>query len=187
MIPQETSRLPIGIVIILVLSRHDEVLCPSVKRSTRRRPMQMNGTLSIAMIDEPYNRLGTARYDDRWSGRGAIVPDKTSSLFARIYLVSEGLDVQLIIPDLLVSHRIDYLSSTASAKHIRIRSEPTYCLTWATGGIGSAAEYKVYAGLSSPPFRAAGRFAGSSSTIFDRATVSDCGTSLAKRLEEGLF
>jgi hypothetical protein len=187
MIPKHSSRLSIGVVVVLVLPGHDKVLCPSIKGSTRWRSVEMDGAFTVAMIDESHNSLDTTRYHDGRSWRSAIVTNKTSWCLPGIDLLGVRLDVQLVIPNLLVGHRVDHLPLTMSVSYQHAIPEPTYCLTWAIGGIGSCAEYRVYAGLESPPFRAAGAFAGSSSTILDSATVSDCRTSLAKRLGAGLF
>jgi hypothetical protein len=93
MVPQESSWLAIEVIIVLVLTGEGQVLRPTIKRRTRRRPIEMYRALAIAMIDESDHRFGASRHDDCRTRRSAIVSNKTSRFLARVDLLSIGLDV----------------------------------------------------------------------------------------------
>jgi hypothetical protein len=61
----------------LVLTRHSQIFGPAIERSARRRAMQMDGTLAIALVDETYDRLDASRDDDCWPWRYSIVTYQT--------------------------------------------------------------------------------------------------------------
>lgn len=108
-VPQHSTALTIGIVVVLVLANLDEILCPTIERSTRWRTMQMNGTVAIPVVDKANDALYTTGHDDGWSGACAIVADKTTWRLSRVNLLVVWLDVKLMVPDLLVGDRIDDL------------------------------------------------------------------------------
>lgn len=117
MVPQETSRLAVGVVIIFILTGEGQVLRPTVERGTRRRSVKMDGAFTIAMINKSDDRLNATGYDDGRARRGSVVADETSRFLARIDLLSEGLDIHLIHPDFLVGHRIEHFSMRHQLAH----------------------------------------------------------------------
>jgi hypothetical protein len=54
-IPKSTCILGIWIVVILVLAWTSDIIGPSIKGSTGKTSVQMNGISKLAMIDEPDN------------------------------------------------------------------------------------------------------------------------------------
>lgn len=144
--------------------------------------MEMDRALTITVIDEANNSFDATWYHNGGTRGGPIVSNKTSWFLARVDLGCERLDVELVVPYFLVGDWIDDFPASRQLGALQVVDvQATHCLTWATGGIGRAMEYSVYAGLSSPPFLAAARLVESSSTIPAKATASVWGISLAKR------
>jgi hypothetical protein len=93
MVPQESSRLTVWVIVVLVLASHDQVLRPAIERRTRRRSVEMYRALAIAMIDESNHRLGTTRHNDGRPRGSTVVSNKTGRFFAWVDLLSIRLDV----------------------------------------------------------------------------------------------
>lgn len=55
------------------------------------------------MIPEPYHCLTSLLHTKGWTGRHAIVTDKSGRLQTRVDLLSERLDVNLVVIDLVTS------------------------------------------------------------------------------------
>lgn len=108
-VPQHSTTLAIGIVVVLILANLNEIFCPTIERGTRRGTVQMNGTFTISVIDKANDALYASGHDDGWSGTSAIVTDQASWGLAGIHLLSVWLDIELMVPDLLVSDRIENL------------------------------------------------------------------------------
>lgn len=108
-VPEQASRLLIGVVVVLVFARLGDVFCPAVKGSTRVGPMEMDGVLGVGVVDKTDNRLSSPRNDESWSWRHAIVANERSRAKIGVDRLAEGLDLQFIIPNLFASDRADYL------------------------------------------------------------------------------
>jgi hypothetical protein len=69
----------------------------------------MDRALAVAVIDKANNGLHTSRHDDRRTGRRAVISDETSGRLAWVDLRREGLDIELVEPDLLVGDGVEDL------------------------------------------------------------------------------
>jgi hypothetical protein len=90
----------------------DQIIGPTIERSTGRGPVEVYRAFAIAMIDEANNCLYASGNNERWARGSAVVSNKTSWQLARIDLRSEGLDIKLVVPHLLVSDGVDHFPTT---------------------------------------------------------------------------
>lgn len=129
-IPQEASRLIIGIIVVLVLATVGYISCPPVEGSSAGRSVQMDRVFPVGVVHESYNGLGALRDDDGRPRRLSIVPHKPSRLELGVDLLCERLNFELlsaeisqyastlcpgsthIIPDILLRDRIGDLTTT---------------------------------------------------------------------------
>lgn len=141
MVPQETSGLAIGVVIVLVFSWESQVLCPAVEWSTGWRSVKMNRVLTISVVQESHHTFSATGHDDSRTWRATVVANEAGRLKVWKDLLSEWLDFKLIVPDLLASDWVNNFPESSQSHTRECYSSNTYCLTCATGGIGSATEY----------------------------------------------
>lgn len=137
MIPEHTSRLAVRIVVILVLSGVGNILRPSIERSTGVRAVQMDRVFNISIIGKPHDALCASWDDDGRPRRHAIVAYQPGSTKVRVHLLRKGLDLKLVVPDLLAGDWADdFPVSVASVSRCLRRREAgrSFLLEWLLDG-----------------------------------------------------
>lgn len=110
MVPQQSRRLLVGIVVIFVLPWVGDIFRPTIERGTRVRSVKMNRVLGSGVVDESDDRLRSARNNQCRSRRDAVVAHQSCRAQVGINRLTERLDLKLVVPDLLVRDWVDDLS-----------------------------------------------------------------------------
>ena len=96
MVPKSPRRLAIGIVVILVLSRINEVLCPSIEWRTRIAPMKVNSRRLVILINKPDNSFSVLSDTEGGAGAGTVVSNKVCRPQVGVDILLELLDMNLV-------------------------------------------------------------------------------------------
>lgn len=78
MVPQQTGRLEVRIVVVLVFTRVGGVGRPAVEGSSRWRPVKVDRGLSLRIIYEAYDDFGSPFDYDGRPGSDSVVADQGS-------------------------------------------------------------------------------------------------------------
>lgn len=115
-IPLETSRLAVGVVVVLELPRGGEILGPSIPRRAleehvsfskhkrdpkayRVRAMQVHRRGHRGVVDEANNALTTLLDQKSGTGSDAIIPNHVGGALVWVNLLLEVVDVHLVVVD----------------------------------------------------------------------------------------
>lgn len=99
MIPQSSTTLRVGVVVVLVLTWGSGVLRPSIKWRSTIRSVEMDRTLANAFVDEPHDCFPSFLHHEGRAGRDAIIANECCSLFTGVNLLRERLDLDLVVID----------------------------------------------------------------------------------------
>lgn len=103
MIPQQTSGLEVGVVVVLVLARECHILSPAIEGSSGRRAVKVDRVLDSGIVHEPDDGLGALWDNEGRAGRYSVVPYQLSRELVLVYLLLERLDLNLVVPDVIAS------------------------------------------------------------------------------------
>lgn len=106
MIPLQSSRLCIRIVVVLVLSWLCDVLGPSVEGGSRIGAVQVDGVLMRGIVDESDDGLSPPRDHDGRPGGNTIITCQSGWSKIRVHRFCKGFDFHLVVPDVFTSHGV---------------------------------------------------------------------------------
>lgn len=97
-VPKRTSVLLVRVVVVFVLTRLSNILCPAVKGRARVGAMEVDRIRELGVVDEANDGLGVFRDDEGWPRGNSIVSNKLSGLWeVWVDLLFKWLDFNLIV------------------------------------------------------------------------------------------